>query len=165
MRSFLTAKHIPADEALVQRIATRKDHLFRQLIHDHGVETFPGSIKYLEAARAAGKKLAVVSSSRHTIEVLHAARLDKTFDAQVDGIVAQREHLKGKPAPDTYLRAAHMLATPPQQGAVYEDALAGVAAGRAGHFGRVIGVDRANQAAALKQHGADIVVSDLEELL
>ena len=165
VRSFLTAKNIPADEALVQRIATRKDHLFRRLIHDQGVETYPGSIKYLEAARAAGKKLAVVSSSRHTTEVLHAARLDKTFDAQVDGIVAEREHLQGKPAPDTYLRAAHMLATAPQDAAVYEDALAGVAAGRAGHFGRVIGVDRANQGAALEQHGADIVVTDLEALL
>jgi beta-phosphoglucomutase family hydrolase len=165
VRSFLSARHIPADEALVERIATSKDHLFRQLIHDHGVETYPGSIKYLGAAKAAGKKLAVVSSSRHTTEVLRAARLDRTFDAQVDGIVAKREHLKGKPAPDTYLRAADLLATQPQDAAVYEDALAGVEAGRAGHFGRVIGVDRANQAAELKQHGADIVVSDLEELL
>jgi len=106
-----------------------------------------------------------VSSSTNCRDVLEAAGIEGYLEERIDGVVAEREHLRGKPAPDTYLRAAHMLATPPQQGAVYEDALAGVAAGRAGHFGRVIGVDRANQAAALEQHGADIVVSDLEELL
>jgi beta-phosphoglucomutase family hydrolase len=165
VRSFLAARRIPADPDLVERIANQKDHLFLELIHQHGVETYPASVKYLEAARAAGKKLAVVSSSRHTTEVLRAARLDGVFDAQVDGIVAEREHLKGKPAPDTYLRAAEMLNTEPPNAAVYEDALAGVEAGRAGGFGLVIGIDRANQADALKQHGADVVVSDLEELL
>ncbi len=165
VRSFLAARHIPADPTLVESIATRKDHLFLELIHQRGVETYPGSIQYLQAVRAAHKKLAVVSSSRHTTEVLAAANLKNAFDAQVDGIVAEREHLKGKPAPDTYLKAAGALGAKPSEGAVYEDALAGVQAGRAGGFGRVIGVDRAGQADALYAHGADVVVKDLAELL
>jgi beta-phosphoglucomutase family hydrolase len=165
VRSVLEARHMPLDEALVERIASRKDRLFMDLVREHGVETYPGSIRYLHAVRAAGKKVAVVSSSKHTTDVLKATGLDHFFDAQVDGNVAEREHLKGKPAPDTYLHAADLLHTTAPNAAVYEDALAGVAAGRAGHFGRVIGVDRAGQADELKQHGADVVVRDLAELL
>lgn len=165
VRSFMEARHIPPDPALVARIAEQKDHRFLELIHQQGVQTYPGTIRYIEAARRQDKKLAVVSSSRHTTEVLRAAKLDHTFDAQVDGIVAARERLQGKPAPDTYLRAAEMLDTRPRDAAVYEDALAGVAAGRAGGFGRVVGVDRAGQRQELLDHGADIVVNDLAELL
>ncbi len=110
-------------------------------------------------------KLAVVSSSKHTTEVVRAAALDSDFDAQVDGNVAEREHLPGKPAPDTYLAAATMLQTLPANAAVYEDALAGVEAGRAGRFGLVVGIDRAGQADALRAHGADIVVQDLAQLM
>jgi beta-phosphoglucomutase family hydrolase len=165
VRSFMEAKHIPPDPATVARIAEQKDHRFLELIHDQGVQTYPGTIRYIDAARRQGKRLAVVSSSRHTTEVLKAAKLDHTFDAQVDGIVAAREHLQGKPAPDTYLRAAEMLDTRPPEAVVYEDALAGVEAGRNGHFGRVVGVDRAGQRQALLEHGADVVVSDLGELL
>jgi beta-phosphoglucomutase family hydrolase len=165
VRSFMEAKGLTPDDATVARIAQQKDQRFLQLIHAQGVQTYPGTIRYVEAARKLGKKLAVVSSSRHTTEVLRAARLEHTFDAQVDGIVAEREHLRGKPAPDTYLEAARMLHTPPANAAVYEDALAGVEAGRSGHFGRVIGVDRAGQRGALLKHGADLVVGDLEELL
>jgi len=165
VRSVLSAKNIPATEELVEQIAQRKDDLFRTLIHQHGVQTYDTSVRYLHAAREAGKKLAVVSSSRHTTEVLHAAGLADTFDAQVDGLVAETENLKGKPAPDTYLKAAELLQAKPENAAVYEDALAGVEAGRAGHFGRVIGIDREGQAEALKGHGADIVVRDLGELL
>ena len=165
VRSFLEARHIAGDPAVVERIAEQKDRLFLQLIHEQGVETYPGSIRYLEAARASGRKLAVVSSSRHTTEVLRAAKLEGAFDAQVDGLVAEREHLQGKPAPDTYLHATTMLQTRPENGAVYEDALAGVDAGRKGGFGRVVGIDRAHQREALMQHGADIVVDDLAELL
>ena len=129
------------------------------------MQTYDSSVRYLHAARAAGKKLAVVSSSKNTTEVLRAAALDHFFDAQVDGNVAEKEHLQGKPAPDTYVRAAQMLRTPPEDSAVYEDALAGVEAGHAGHFGLVVGIDRAGQAEALRSHGADVVVRDLEELL
>ena len=165
VRSFLQAKGIASDPALVQRIAEQKDQLFLQLIEKEGVQTYPGTIRYMQQARASGHKLAVVSSSRHTTEVLHAAKLDTTFDAQVDGIVAEREHLRGKPAPDTYLKAATMLQTQPQNAAVYEDALAGVEAGRNGKFGLVVGVDRAGQREALLRHGAKIVVGDLADLL
>jgi len=165
VRSFLQARAIAPDPELVQRIAEQKDQLFLQLIEKEGVQTYPGTIQYMQQARAAGHMLAVVSSSRHTTEVLQAANLNSAFDAQVDGIVAEREHLQGKPAPDTYLRAASMLHTPPIDAAVYEDALAGVEAGKAGAFGRVIGVDRANQREALRRHGADLVVDDLAELL
>jgi HAD superfamily hydrolase (TIGR01509 family) len=108
---------------------------------------------------------AVVSSSKHTTDVLEAAHLTHLFDAHVDGNLAEREHLRGKPAPDTYLRAARLLNTLPNNAAVYEDALAGVEAGRAGQFGLVVGVDRAHHADALKKHGADIVVRDLGDLL
>lgn len=165
VRSVLEARHIQPTDDLVQRIAARKDELFMQLVREHGVETYPGSIRYLHEVRQAGKKIAVVSSSKHTTDVLKATGLEHFFDAQVDGNVAEREHLEGKPAPATYLRAAEMLHADASHAAVYEDALAGVEAGRAGHFGRVIGVDRAGQAEALKRHGADVVVNDLAELL
>jgi beta-phosphoglucomutase family hydrolase len=165
VRAVLAARNLPAGETLVDQIAQRKDEIFLALIHQHGVQTYDTSVRYLHAVREAGKKLAVVSSSKHTTEVLRTAGLDDAFDAQVDGIVAEKEDLKGKPAPDTYLRAAELLQTRPGNAAVYEDALAGVEAGRAGHFGRVIGIDREGQAEALKRRGADIVVSDLGELL
>lgn len=165
VESFLQAKGLTPDPELVARIAEQKDHLFLELIRAQGVQTYPGTIRYMREARQAAKSLAVVSSSRHTTEVLRAAKLDDAFDAQVDGIVAAREHLQGKPAPDTYLLAAAMLKTPPEDAAIYEDALAGVEAGRNGHFGRVVGVDRAGQRAQLLAHGADIVVDDLAELL
>jgi beta-phosphoglucomutase family hydrolase len=165
VRSFLASRHIHLQDDEVEAIAERKDRLFLDLIHQHGVQTYEGSIRYLHAAKAAGMKLGVVSSSRHTTEVLAATNLTNFFHAQVDGIVAEREHLKGKPAPDTYLRAANMLDVKPDQAAVYEDALAGVEAGHAGGFGLVVGIDRAGQADALYAHGADIVVKDLAELM
>jgi beta-phosphoglucomutase family hydrolase len=165
VRSVLEAKHVPAKQELVEAIATRKDDLFLSLIHRHGVQTYLSSLDYVDAVKRSGRRIAVVSSSKNTTEVLKAAKLDHLFDAQVDGIVAEREHLEGKPKPDTYIKAAEMLDTLANDAAVYEDALAGVAAGRAGHFGIVIGIDRAGQAEALRQHGADIVVEDLAELL
>ena len=165
VRSVLAARNMPATDELVDLIAQRKDDLFLAFIHEHGVQTYATSVRYVQAVREAGKRLAVVSSSRHTTEVLTAAGLSGVFEAQVDGLVAAQLHLKGKPAPDTYLEAAGMLSTPPAGAAVYEDALAGVEAGRAGHFGLVVGVDRAGQADALRQHGAGVVVADLGELL
>lgn len=165
VRSVLEARSIPATDELVEEIASEKDHLFLELIHREGVQTYPSSVEYVQAARHRGLKIAVVSSSKHTTDVLRAARLDDLFDAQVDGIVAQREHLQGKPAPDTYLRAAQLLGAGARDAAIYEDALAGVEAGRNGHFGLVVGIDRAGQAEALKEHGADVVVEDLAELM
>ena len=165
VQSVLTARGIEATPELVADIASKKDQHFLDLIHRHGVETYESSVSYIRQARAAGMKLAVVSSSKHTTEVLRAAALDSDFDAQVDGNVAEREHLPGKPAPDTYLAAATMLQTLPANAAVYEDALAGVEAGRAGRFGLVVGIDRAGQADALRAHGADIVVQDLAQLM
>ena len=174
VRSFLASRRIelsegseqdPPEAETVHGLGNRKDHLFLQLIHTQGVEVYQGSVQYVHAARAAALKLAVVSSSKNCTEVLRAARLDGLFDAQVDGNVAYARGLAGKPAPDTYLEAARMLGAAPAQGVVYEDALAGVEAGRAGGFGLVIGVDRVGQAAALREHGADVVVKDLAELM
>lgn len=174
VRSFLGARHVSLPEGsdddqpeaeTIHGLGKRKDRIFLQLIHAHGVEAYEGSVRYLHAARAAELKLAVVSSSKHCSEVLRAARLHDLFDAQVDGNVAHARGLAGKPAPDTYLEAARMLGSAPPQSAVYEDALAGVEAGRAGGFGLVVGVDRAGQAAALREHGADVVVHDLADLM
>jgi beta-phosphoglucomutase family hydrolase len=174
VRSFLAARHItlpegtendPAEADTVHGLASRKDLLFLRLIRTQGVEAYEGSVRYLHATRAASLKLAVVTSSKHCSEVLRAARIDGLFDAQVDGNVAHAKGLAGKPAPDTYLEAARMVGAIPAECAVYEDALAGVAAGRAGAFGLVVGVDRVGQAAALREHGADIVVNDLADLM
>jgi beta-phosphoglucomutase family hydrolase len=172
--SFLASRQIslpegseddPPEAESNHGLGNRKDRLFLQLIHTQGVEAFEGSVRYLHAARKARLRMAVVSSSRNCDEVLRAARLQGLFDAQVDGNVAHARGLAGKPAPDTYLEAARMLSMTPPQSAVYEDALAGVEAGRAGGFGVVVGVDRAGQAAALREHGADIVVKDLADLM
>ena len=165
VRSFLQSRGISLDEPRVQDLAARKDHFFLELIHTQGVQAYPGSFRYLLSVRDAGLKTAVVSSSKHCTEVLKAARIDDMFEAQVDGNVAESRGLRGKPAPDTYLAAAGMLGVEATLAAVFEDALAGVAAGRAGGFGLVVGVDRAGQSQALRQHGADVVVRDLAELM
>jgi beta-phosphoglucomutase family hydrolase len=174
VRSFLAARRIELPEGLptdrpdaetVSGLGNRKNDLVLALIRDKGVEAYEGSIRYVRAVRAAGLRRAVVSSSANTSEVLAAAAIDDLFEVKIDGLVAEREHLKGKPAPDTFLAAARELGVSAAQAAVFEDALAGVAAGRAGRFGFVVGVDRVGQAEALREHGADVVVSDLAELL
>ncbi len=174
VRSFLDARHIvlpegspddPPEAETVYGLGSHKDQIFLGLIHSHGVAVYDGSSRYLHAVKSARLKVAVVTSSKNCTEVLRAARLDGLFDAQVDGNVAESKGLEGKPAPDTYLEAARMLGVAPPAAAVFEDALAGVEAGRAGGFGIVIGVDRVGQAGALREHGADVVVSDLAELL
>lgn len=174
VRNFLAARHIslpegseddPPDADTVHGLGNRKDQLFLNLIRTQGVEAYEGSVRYLHSARSAGLKLAVVSSSKNCSEVLRAAQLHDLFEAQVDGKVAHAKGLAGKPAPDTYLEAARLLGAAPAQSAVYEDALAGVEAGRAGGFGLVIGVDRVGQAAALRHHGADVIVKDLADLM
>lgn len=165
VRSFLAARHVEATPELVEEIAARKDELFVGIIERDGVRTYEGSVRYLDAARGAGLRVAVVTSSKHCTQVLQAAGLDGRFDAQMDGNVGEEKHLHGKPAPDTYLEAARMVGVGAEGAAVYEDALAGVEAGRAGAFGLVVGVDRTGQADDLRRHGADVVVSDLADLL
>jgi beta-phosphoglucomutase family hydrolase len=155
----------PAGAETIIGLGNRKNELVLSLIRQGGVEPYPGSVRYVRAARDAGLRRAVVSSSANCREVLEAAGIDDLFEERVDGITIEREHLKGKPAPDTFLYAARALGVEAVQAAVFEDALAGVAAGRAGGFGFVVGVDRAGQAEALREHGADIVVNDLAELL
>jgi len=174
VRSFLASRGIelpegsPSDSAradTVDGLGNRKNELVLKLIHDQGVQPYEGSVHYVHAARDAGIPRAVVSSSANCRDVLRAAGIEGLFDAVIDGIVAEREGLRGKPAPDTFLAGARALGFEPHVAAVFEDALAGVAAGRAGGFGFVVGVDRAGQRDALLAHGADIVVADLAELL
>jgi HAD superfamily hydrolase (TIGR01509 family) len=129
------------------------------------VQVYPGSVRYLEAAVKAGLHCAVVSSSANTQQVLAVTGLARFFGVRVDGLTVAQHHLHGKPAPDTYLDAARQLGIEPAHAAVFEDALSGVEAGRAGHFGYVVGVDRVGQAAALAAEGADRVVQDLGDLL
>jgi HAD superfamily hydrolase (TIGR01509 family) len=153
------------DDETIYGLGLRKNDIVLKLIHDEGVNPYEGSVRYVERARDAGLRRAVVSSSTNCKDVLIAAGIDDLFEVRIDGIVAEDEHLKGKPAPDTFLAGAKALGAAPAEAAVFEDALAGVEAGRAGHFGFVVGVDRVGHAAALREHGADIAVEDLSELL
>jgi beta-phosphoglucomutase family hydrolase len=165
VRDFLTARGIEPDEALVHRLGDRKNDLVQALIRKDGVETYDGSVRYVHAARDAGLATAVVSSSKNTQEILDAAGIAALFDDVVDGHAVEDRGMHGKPAPDTFLAAARDLGVEPAHAAVFEDALAGVAAGRAGGFGHVVGVNRGDEAAALREHGADVVVDDLADLL
>jgi beta-phosphoglucomutase family hydrolase len=164
VRSFLDSRGIAADAETVTAIAERKNDLVLTLLEEEGVEVYAGSIRFVEAVRAAGLARAVVSASRNTRAVLDAAGIAGLFEVVVDGVVAGREGLAGKPSPDTFLAAADALGVEPARAAVFEDALAGVEAGRAGSFGYVVGVDRGAGAEALRAHGADVVVDDLAEL-
>ena len=173
-RSFLESRGIhlpegsdddPPNAQTVHGLGNRKNEIVLKKIREDGVEAYPGSVTYLRAVKEAGLPRAVVSSSANCRDVLVAAGIEDMFDARIDGVVAEQEHLRGKPAPDTYLAGAKALGLRPAAAAVFEDALAGVAAGRAGRFGFVVGVDRVGQAEALKEHGADVVVKDLAELL
>jgi beta-phosphoglucomutase family hydrolase len=174
VRSFLSSRGIelpdgtpedPPSSDTIHGLGTRKNEIVLTMILDHGVALYEGSVRYVKAAREAGLKLAVVSSSANARDVLKSAHMLDLFQEIVDGNVATDHHLKGKPAPDTFLAGAKALGLDPSAAVVFEDALAGVEAGRAGHFGYVVGVDRVGQADALKAHGADIVVEDLAELL
>ncbi|MBD0328685.1 MAG: beta-phosphoglucomutase family hydrolase [Thermoleophilia bacterium] len=174
VRSFLASRGIvlpdgspddpPAAET-VHGLGNRKNELVLELIERDGVEVYAGSVRFVEAARDAGLRRAVVSASRNTRAVLAAAGIEELFEARVDGVVAGERGLRGKPAPDTFLAAAEELGVEPARAAVFEDALAGVEAGRAAPFGWVVGVDRAGHGDALRARGADVVVADLSELL
>jgi beta-phosphoglucomutase family hydrolase len=164
-RAFLASRGLRLPDEEIDELARRKDVHMLELLQETQVETYDGSVRFLHAVRDAGVHTAVVSASRHCKAVLASCGLLDFFEARIDGVVAAEEHLAGKPAPDTFLAAAHVLGVEPAQAAVFEDALSGVSAGRAGHFGYVVGVDRVGQAEALMQHGADIVVTDLSALL
>jgi len=165
IRDFLASRDIHPSDADVDTLSTTKNDLVLRLIHDEGVKRYEGSTRYLQAAKDAGLRRALVSSSHNAEEVLDVTGLADLIEERIDGHVKDELNLRGKPAPDTFLEAARRLGVPPEQAAVFEDAQAGVAAGRAGNFGRVIGVDRVGQREALLEHGADVVVDDLSELL
>jgi beta-phosphoglucomutase family hydrolase len=174
VRSFLESRGIeipegepddPADAETVCGLGNRKNDLVQELIDRDGVEPYAGSVRFVEAARAAGLRRAVVSSSANCQEVLEAAGIADLFEERIDGKVADEQKLKGKPAPDTYLAGAKALGVEPAAACVFEDAVSGVEAGAAGHFGHVVGVDRVHHADALRAHGADVVVTDLAQLI
>jgi beta-phosphoglucomutase family hydrolase len=174
VRSLLASRHVqlpeggpddPPSAETVHGLGNRKNDLFLARVRSGGVSPYPGSLRYLQAARDAGLRRAVVSSSANAGDILRAAGIDTLIEELVDGRAIDARHLMGKPAPDTYLAAAKDLAVTAAEGAVFEDALSGVEAGRAGGFGYVVGVDRVGQAGALVAHGASTVVKDLADLL
>jgi beta-phosphoglucomutase family hydrolase len=173
-RSFLQARGIDLPEGTpqdqpgtptVNGLSNRKNDLVLEKIATDGVKVYDGSVRYIHEVRKAGLRTAVVSSSANTVQVLESAGITDLFDTRIDGVIATERGLAGKPAPDTFLAAAQDLKVGPEHAAVFEDAQAGVAAGRAGGFKFVVGVDRVGQADALIRHGADIVVKDLADLL
>jgi beta-phosphoglucomutase family hydrolase len=174
VRDFLASRDIqlpggapddpPAAET-VYGLGNRKNVILLKKIDDDGVEVYEGSVRYLEAAVKAGLRRIVVSSSANTEQVLRVTGLDKYVEGRIDGVTLRERHIAGKPAPDSYIAGAHLAGVAVSAAAVFEDALAGVASGRAGKFGYVVGVNRTGQAEALKRNGADVVVDDLSELL
>ena len=173
-RSFLESRGIelpegtpddPPGTPTVYGLSNRKNDLVLAKLAQGGVQVYEGTVTYIRSVRKNGISTAIVSSSANTNQILDSAGLADLFDVRVDGLIAKQRGLRGKPAPDTFLAAAAELHVPAGAAAVFEDALAGVEAGRAGHFALVVGVDRVGQAEELAKHGADIVVKDLAELL
>ncbi|MEU4980093.1 beta-phosphoglucomutase family hydrolase [Streptomyces sp. NPDC021969] len=173
VRSFLASRGIelpegapddPPDARTVNGVGNRKNELLLEKIRTDGVQPYEGTLRYIDAVRAAGLATAIVSSSANTRDVLHSIDAERLFDVRIDGVVARERKLPGKPHPDTFLAAARDLGVEAARAAVFEDALAGMDAGRSGHFGYVVGVDRVGQTDALYAHGADRVVKDLAEL-
>ena len=174
VRSFLESRGIElpeggpddsGDAETIYGLGKRKNDMFQEVLDKDGVAVFDGSRRYLEAVSAAGLGISVVSASANTPQVLKITGLDRFIQQRVDGNTLRDEHLAGKPAPDSFLRGAQLLDVAPDAAAVFEDALSGVAAGHAGHFGYVVGVDRVGQAEELRRNGADVVVTDLDQLL
>ncbi|MCG8969310.1 MULTISPECIES: beta-phosphoglucomutase family hydrolase [Streptomyces] len=173
VRTFLASRGIelpegspddPPDARTVNGVGNRKNELVLEKIRTEGVEAYDGTLRYIDAVRSAGLATAIVSSSANTVDVLRSIDAERLFDVRIDGVVARERKLPGKPRPDTFLAAARDLGVEPSRAAVFEDALAGMDAGRSGHFGYVVGVDRVGQTDALYAHGADRVVKDLAEL-
>ena len=168
VKAFLASRgitDISAEQA--QQIGSGKNDMFLARLARDGVNPYPGSVRYLKAARDAGLRIAVVTSSKNGAAVLDAADLSQYLEVRVDGLVTAAKGLRGKPAPDSYLLGAELMGVAPAAAAVFEDAISGIEAGVAGKFGYVVGIDRVggSQAAAMTAAGADIVVNDLEELL
>jgi beta-phosphoglucomutase family hydrolase len=173
-RSFLESRGIdlpegtpddPPGTPTLYGLSNRKNNLVLEKIAAGGVQVYPGTITYIRSVKDKGISTAIVSASANTVQVLKSAGIEDLFDVRIDGVIAKQRGLRGKPAPDTFLAAAEALRVSADRAAVFEDAQAGVAAGRAGCFALVVGVDRVGQAEALREHGADIVVRDLAELL
>ena len=174
VRSFLASRGIELPEGTesdtlaadtVRGLGLRKNELVHALMAERGVVAYAGSVSFLAAVKNAGLSRAVVTSSENAEAVLRAAGLQGVFDVQVDGTIARARGLAGKPAPDGFLEAARLLGVEPQHAAVFEDALVGVAAGREGGFGLVVGIDRTGHPGELRAGGADVVVSDLADLI
>lgn len=174
VRDFLASRDItlpfgdpsdPPEAETVCGLGNRKNVTFASVLATEGVRPYPGSVRFLDYLADLGAAVAVVSSSANADAVLTAAGLRDRFEVLVDGILARREGIAGKPAPDTYAYAAAALGVPKERAVVFEDAVSGVAAGRAGGFGLVVGVDRGVGPDALLEAGADLVVADLAELL
>lgn len=154
-----------ADRDTLYGMGNRKDGYFETALRQTGVAVYRTTVEFLRLAKEAGLKMAVVSSSHHCAEIIEVVGLTTLFEVRIDGHEIDRLHLPGKPAPDAFVEAARRLTVEPRRAIVIEDALSGVRAGRAGGFGLVIGVNRRNQAQALRDLGADVVVDDLGELL
>ena len=174
VRDFLTSRGItipegshddPASAETISGLGNRKNELVNRIIEDKGVQPYAGTVQFIHQLTDRGMKVAVVTSSQNCVSVLRAAKLASLFDVVVDGNVIHERHLSGKPAPDTFLMAANLLGVRPDRAVVVEDAISGVEAGVNGHFGLVIGVDRKGNSEELRQHGADLVVKDLSELV
>jgi beta-phosphoglucomutase family hydrolase len=174
VRTFLASRGItvpegqpddPPERQTIYGLGNRKNEILLRMIREHGVDVYPGSMRYLTAAKAAGLRRAVVTASANGAEVIRAAGMEPLVEIRVDGIVAAQRNLRGKPEPDTFLAAAADLGVTPAQACVFEDSVAGVQAGHAGGFGYVVGVDRVGHADDLLRHGASTVVKDLAELL
>lgn len=174
VQSFLQSRQIdlphgdPSDDPSAETVCAlgnRKNDYFSDVLRSDGVEGYPGSIALLDALESRGTRRAIVSSSRNARRVLEAAGLLDRFEVVIDGEVAAADGIAGKPQPDTYVAAADRLGVPTKRSVVFEDAVSGVQAGAAGDFGLVVGVNRGAGADVLRDHGADIVVDDLAELL
>jgi beta-phosphoglucomutase family hydrolase len=174
VRDFLKSRGIelpegrpddPAQAETVGGLANRKNNLVNKFIEDRGVEPYEGSVRLIHQLRRTGFKIAVVTSSQNCDAVLSAAKLDSCFKVRVDGHTVLSQHLAGKPAPDMFLAAARLLEVEPARAVVIEDAISGIEAGSNGHFGLVIGVARKGNSEELHRHGAQMVVSDLGELV
>ncbi|MCH5641961.1 MULTISPECIES: beta-phosphoglucomutase family hydrolase [unclassified Gordonia (in: high G+C Gram-positive bacteria)] len=168
VRAFLHSRAIDdVDDDTIAAIGTGKNEMFLTALSEGGVEAYPGSVRYLNAARDAGLRIAVVTSSKNGAAVLDAADLSQFVEVRVDGLEIVEKGLAGKPAPDSFLLGAELMGVPPAQAAVFEDAISGVQAGHAGQFGFVVAIDRHDgaQTEAMRAAGASVVVGDLDELL
>ncbi len=174
VRDFLASRGVelphgeeddPPTAETVCGLGNRKNDLVLELIERDGVEAYEGSVRFVRLCGEAGLHRAVVSSSANTKSVLKVVGIEDLFEAVIDGVVTEEKHLNGKPAPDSYLAGAEAVGVEPAAAAVFEDAVSGVESGRAGNFGHVVGVDRVDHAEALREHGADVVVKDLDELI